>query len=287
MYKCCNIKKFAEIVLFDIVIIAAALIITFGGAASEDNSDPVFLPIIMYHSIVGDDRAESDYKIKVSTVENDLLYLKEHGYNSIFAEDVINYTRKNKPLPDNPVLITADDGFYNNYYYLLPLLEKYDMKATVSVVGYFSEVLAKNDPHIPQYSYLTWDDIKECIASGRIEIGNHTYNMHSISDRKGCSKLPYESEEEYEKIFIEDIGLLQTLLKMNTGTVPIVFAYPYGMISDESVPLLKKLGFSAAFNCTEKPNYITHDEKCLFSLNRYNRPAGISTEEFMNKLLAY
>ena len=202
-------------------------------------------------------------------------------------EDIINYVENKTDLPDKPVLITADDGFYNNYYYLLPLLEKYDMKATISVVGYYSEVLAENDPHVPQYSYLTWEDIKQCIDSGRIEIGNHTYDMHSISERKGCSKLEYESEEEYEKIFLDDIGVMQTTVKMNTGITPVVFAYPYGCISPESIPLLKKIGFSAALTCFEKPNYITHDKNCLFSINRYNRPAGMSTEEFMKKLLSH
>ncbi len=287
MYKCLNIKKTAKIIVCDIAIVAIALVITFAGAASDEGSEPIFLPIIMYHSIIGDDYAESDYKINVSTVERDLAYLKEKGYNSVFTEDVINYVENDKPLPDNPVLITADDGFYNNYYYLLPLLEKYDMKATVSVVGYFCEELAEKDSHVPRYSYLTWEDIKTCLSSGRIEIGNHTYNMHSISERKGCSKLSYETEEEYEKVFCEDVGTLQTILKLNTGITPSVFAYPYGIISPESIPLLKKLGFSAAFNCFEKPNYITHDRECLFSLNRYNRPMGVSTEDFMEKLLSH
>ena len=241
----------------------------------------------MYHSIVDDDCQSSDYKINVSTVESDLAYLKENGYSAIFIEDIVNYVKNNKSLPENPIAITADDGFYNNYYHLLPLLEKYDMKATISIVGYYSDVLAANDPHVPQYSYLTWEDIKNCIDSGKIEIGNHTYNMHSLNDRKGCSKLEYETEEEYEKNFYEDIGTLQTIIKMNTGITPNVFAYPFGYISPESVPLLKKIGFSAALNCFEKPNYINHDESCLFSLNRYNRPANTSTEEFMEKLLAH
>lgn len=288
MYKCCNIKKLIRIILCDTAMIIIALVITIAGTASEEITEPaVFLPSIMYHSIIDADSAEGDYKINVNTVENDLIYLKENGYTAVFVEDIINYVENNVPLPEKPVLITADDGFYNNYYYLLPLLEKYDMRATISIVGYYSEVLAKNDSHVPQYSYLTWEDIKKCIDSGRIEIGNHTYNMHSLSGRKGCSKLEYESEEEYEKIFLDDIGVMQTTVKMNTGMTPVVFAYPYGCISSESVPLLKKIGFSAALTCFEKPNYITKDKNCLFSINRYNRPAGMSTEKFMKKLLSH
>ena len=91
---------------------------------------------------------------------------------------------------------------------MVPLLKKYDMKATISIVGYYSEVTAQADPHIPEYSYLTWEDISELVQSGYIEIANHTYNLHSDKGRKGCSKLSYETEDEYADTIIEDIGLL-------------------------------------------------------------------------------
>lgn len=285
MYKLCDKKKLTRLIICDFFLILTALAITNASNASYKTDEPIFLPIIMYHSIVSDTTDGNEYQVNVSTIESDLKYLSENGYNAVFIEEVADYVFYNKPLPENPVCITADDGFYNNSCYLLPLLKKYDMKATISVVGYFSEVISENDPHIPEYSYLTWEDISALIESDRIEIGNHTYNMHSLNDRKGCSKLFYESEEEYSKKFIEDVGTMQTLLKMNTGITPIVFTYPFGAISDESIPLLKELGFSAALNCREKPNYITHDESCLFTLNRYNRASGISTNDFMKKIL--
>lgn len=285
MYRCFKMRKFIILSVCDMIMIVTALIVTLMGTAYNEKEEKIFLPIIMYHSIVDDDNQGGDYQVRVSVVEQDLAYLKKNGYTAIFVEDVVNYVKNNKSLPEKPVIITADDGFYNNYYYLLPLLEKYDMKATISIVGYYSEFVAVKDPHIPQYSYLTWEDISKLLESDRIEIGNHTYNMHSLSDRRGCEKLGFESEGEYVKKLNEDIGLMQTLIKMNTGVSPTVFAYPFGIVSEESIPVLKELGFTAALNCIEKPNYISHDESCLFTLNRYNRPDGISTEEFMNRLL--
>ncbi len=285
MYKCCKIRKFIVLAVCDMFLIIGALILTEAGTATYDEDKKIFLPIIMYHSIVGENDSENDYQISVEKVEQDMKYLKENGYTTVFVEDVVNYVRGNMPLPEKPVVVTADDGFYNNLYYLLPLLEKYDMKATISVVGYFSEAIASKDPHMPEYSYLTWEDISELLESGRIEIGNHTYNMHSLGERKGCSKLSYETDEEYYNLLMEDIGLMQTLVKMNTGITPAVFTYPFGAISPESIPVLKELGFEAALSCLEKPNYISHDESCLFCLNRYNRPSGVSTEEFMGKIM--
>lgn len=287
MYHCIKLKKFIKLLLCDLFIIFFALVITFAGQSSwnaYNEDEKIFLPVIMYHSILNDSSRVNDYVVTPEMVENDLKYLKEHGYNAVFTEDIINYT-KGGDLPPKPVIITADDGFYNNYTYLVPLLKKYDMKATISIVGYYSEVTAQADPHIPEYSYLTWEDISELVQSGYIEIANHTYNLHSDKGRKGCSKLSYETEDEYADTIIEDIGLCQTLLSMNCSITPAVFTYPYGSISKESIPVLRSMGFSAAYSCYERPNYITRDPQCLFTLDRYNRSGRFTTEEYMAKLL--
>lgn len=289
MYRCFRLKKVLKLAVCDLVIIIFAAIITFAGQngwkAYSKKDEDIFLPVIMYHSIVDDISRVNDYVVTPEMVEGDLKYLKERGYEAVFAEDVINYVNGYGELPEKPVMITADDGFYNNYVYMLPLLKKYDMKATISIVGYFSEVTAENDPHIPEYSYLTWEDISELVSSGYVEIANHTYNMHFNKERRGCMKQSYESYDEYADELIEDIGLCQTILSLNCAIAPVVFTYPYGCISQESIPVLKSLGFSAAFSCYERPNYITHDPDCLFTLDRYNRSGNISTDEFMKKLL--
>ena len=284
MFGCVRVKGFIKFAAAAAAMTAAAVCAFFAGSA-DDNNDDIFLPVIMYHSIVDSEEKQSDFRISRDIVEEDLRYLRDNGYTAIFAQEAAEYVKNGTPLPEKPVMITADDGFYNNLCYLLPLLEKYDMKATVSVVGYYSEVLAKNDPHVPDYSYLTWEDMREMLGSGRIELGDHTYDMHSLDGRKGCGKLEYESDPEYEQKLYEDIGLNQTMIKLNTGISPVVFAYPFGEISKESIPVIKKLGFCCALSCCEKPNRINHDEDCLFCLGRYNREPWESTWEFMERCL--
>ena len=155
----------------------------------------------------------------------------------------------------------------------------------VSVVGEYTDINAKKDPHVSAYSYLTWGDINNLIDSQKIEIGNHTYDLHSIkTERKGCAKLPHETNQEYVDLFTADIGRLQSEMIQNTGFDPIVFAYPFGSISAESLPILKDFGIMMTLTCYEKPNYITRDPDCLFGINRYNRSGFYSTEEFMQKI---
>lgn len=277
-----------NLIICDIIIVLIALAITMAGYdkwnAYTEQEEKIFLPVIMYHSITNDNSKINDYIVSVETVENDLKYLAENGYKTVFTEDVIEYVNGGT-LPEKPVIITADDGFYNNLTYLLPLLEKYDMKAVISIVGYYTEVIAEKDPHVPEYSYLTWNDINTLLDSERIEIANHTYDMHSSDYRKGCSKFSWENDDDYANALFEDIGLCQTMLSLNCRIIPAVFTYPYGKISSESIPILKTMGFSAAFSCYERPNYITRNPECLFTLDRYNRSGYLSTEEYMEKLL--
>lgn len=262
----------------------------FGGsspavAVSEQAGKGIFLPVIMYHSVLKDESRSGEFVVTPDNLESDFRYLSEHGYTAVLPEDLVEYVYEGVPLPENPVMITFDDGHLNNMTYALPLLEKYNMKALISVVGSFSETYSGIDDHNPAYAYCTWEDIRVLSDSPYVEIGNHTYDMHRTDVRKGCQKLRTESDEEYSRILNEDIGRLQQLLAENSGCTPTAFAYPFGYLSKESVPALQEMGFKVTLNCCERPNYITKSPNTLYGLNRYNRPNGVSTEKFMGKIL--
>ena len=37
-------------------------------------------------------------------------------------------------LPNKPILITFDDGYYSNYEYIYPILQKYNSKVSIFIV---------------------------------------------------------------------------------------------------------------------------------------------------------
>lgn len=286
MYRCVNVKRFFLLLLGDAVAFLVLMVLVrttvFGNAALTD-PEGICLPVLMYHSV--SDSQQGEYVISPKVVEQDLLYLREHGYETVFVADLIAYVYEGTALPEHPVLVTLDDGFYNNLSELLPILQRYDMKATVSVVGKFMDRQASQDAHHPAYSYLTYDEVRALSQSGNVEIGNHTYDLHGSHGRKGCAILPGESEAAYAALLRADVGRLQSQLTADAGVTPVVFAYPFGYLCRESIPALKGMGFLATLTCYERPNYITRDPDCLFGINRYNRPSGISTEAFMKKAL--
>ncbi len=150
-------------------------------------------------------------------------------------------------------------------------------------MGEFSVRFTEN-PLISELCYLTFDQIKKLVDSGRVEIQNHSYNLHSFGRRKGSMRIKGESLEEYREIFMGDALKLQELLKEKLGVVPTTYTYPYGLKSPETEDMLKEMGFVASLICFEKQNQID-DEESLFNLGRYNRPSGQSTEAFMKRAL--
>ena len=277
-----KIFKLAHILLFLFVLIFIfVLLFSFVFANSDEY---IKVPIIMYHSILKDPARSNKYTITPAVLEEDLKYIKANGYETITISDLISYVYADKPLPPKPIILTFDDGHYNNYGYLYPLLEKYDMKAVISIVGSYTDKFSETDEANLNYSYIRWKDINELISSGRIEFQNHTYNLHdNTHGRIGAKKKNGESDDEYKKILEEDINKLQNEFKENTGYVPTCFTYPFGGISNSSLDIIKELGFKASLSCEEGINKITKNPNSLYLLKRYNRPSYGSTYNIFKK----
>lgn len=240
----------------------------------------------MYHSILKDKSKSGDYTITPETLENDLKYIKQKGYNTIVMEDLIEYVYENDELPEKPIIITFDDGYYNNFGYVIPLLKKYDMKAVISIVGEYTDRYSEIDEANLNYGYMRWEDIKEAMEEEIIEFQNHSYSLHSeIKGRRGSMRKRRESVEEYRKVFTQDLMKLQHEFEENTDYKPSTYTYPFGAVSKESMQMVKDMGFKASLSCTSGINIITKNPNSLYLLKRNNRPNNVSTERFFKKIL--
>ena len=286
MYKCISSQRIGFFLAITAILGFLFVIVSGMGRAlaAQPLPEGVFLPVIMYHSLT---EPGNDYQLSPAAFAEDMAYLHDNGYESVTVAQLAAYTNGKGELPAHPILITFDDGFYNNLSAALPILEQYDMQAVVSVVGRYTDEIAPADPQVPRYSYLTWDDIRSLLDSGRVELGSHTYDLHSNDKRAGCSILLGEDEDAYALMLRQDLEHLQVRAEQETGTSPVVFAYPYGFICRESIPVLKDLGFVCTLTCREEPNYITRDPACLYALGRYHRSPEYTTEEFFTKVLGH
>ena len=247
--------------------------------------DGVPLPIVMYHGLVRDVKLQNKFFISPKLFEKDLKYLKDNQYTPVFIQDLIAYVDNGTPLPERPVLITFDDGFYNNYLYAYPLLREYDMKAIFSIIGELTDKYSMINDKNAYYSYMTWDNVKELSASGYVEIQNHSYDMHdNNTSRRGTMQKSGESQEAYQLALENDIGEFQDKITEMTGMTPTAFTYPYGYISKSSKDILKDMGFRATLSCAEGLNYITIDPDCLYHLKRVCRSPEKSSAQFFQTI---
>jgi len=257
---------------------------TASSGIDDKAGDGVRLPVIMYHSILKS--RSGKFIVSPAVLEADMQYLITQGYTTVFTQDVIDYVKGNGELPEKPIIITFDDGYYNNMVYALPIFQKLGLKGVINIVGHYADKAVAEGDNNPNYSHLSWEQMKELAKSGTFEIGNHTYDMHNHGSRTGVTKKRGESQEDYRKALEADIGKLQCELTSKSGVTPNIFAYPFGKYSKETPGILKDMGFEAIFTCNEGVNIIRRgDFETLMGLKRYNRPAGISTEKFFERAL--
>lgn len=89
--------------------------------------------IIMFHKIYPDSEADSHSEYISSSNFNEIVrYLSKH-YRLFTLKNLILYHNKFGVFPKNSVVLTFDDGFSSILEYAFPVLEKYNVPATIFV----------------------------------------------------------------------------------------------------------------------------------------------------------
>jgi len=241
----------------------------------------VEVPIIMYHLITEKPKYIGKYGVTPAELEKDLIFLKENGYKTVVMQDLIDFVERGDRLPKKPIVLTFDDGNSSDYNYLLPLLQKYDMKAVLAIMGEVTDRYTKDIAKNPKAKFpnLTWQQVQELHKSGLCEIQSHGYNVHGS---RGSGKKKGEGEEAYHVRLTTDLKKLQDACQTHLEYVPNTFVYPLGVVSTGSQRVLEELGMVASLGCEEGINIVRQGDKdCLFKMRRYNRPNSKSVERIL------
>ncbi len=106
--------------------------------------------VLMYHGVsrlnVQKEGENYDGKhVFVAKFERQLAYLKDR-YQFISLENFCEFLDAKKKIPENSVLLTFDDGYRNNIKTLFPVLQKYNIPATIFVC---TGLIGKEKPNWP------------------------------------------------------------------------------------------------------------------------------------------
>lgn len=172
-----------------------------GVVTNSDIPSGYRVPVLMYHA-VSDNIWSSIPELFVSpaNMEAQIKAILDAGYTPITFEDLSRVNEISKP-----VLLTFDDGYRDNYTELFPILKKYNVKATIFLIG----------SSLESSRYLTYDQIREMQASGLVSFQSHTMS-HKYLDTLNASQLSYEMSSS------------RLLIARITGKEPFVLCYPSG-----------------------------------------------------------
>ena len=153
------------------------------------------IPILMLHTVNDSKDLNPLGVLSVSSkgFESYLKMFQSSGYQMISLSDLIcNDYDQNEKF----VVLTFDDGFRDNLYTALPILKKYNAKATIFVnPAYFSKI---SDPD-EKWGFMSLDEIEEMNRSGVFDIQAHTMTHEFIftSDKI----IDYYTPDKFEKYY--------------------------------------------------------------------------------------
>lgn len=213
----------------------------------------VQVPILMYHYIStpppGADRLRRDLSVSPEAFRTHMAYLQERGYQPISIHNLIYALTRGAPLPPNPIIITFDDGYRDNYDNAFPILKEFGFRGTFFVL---TERVDRGDQR-----YMTWDHLREMQAAG-MEIGSHA-RSHVDLRRQSDEGLIWQILGSREAI------------EGNLGVRPEVFSYPSGRYTQRAMEIVRSAHYWAAVTTS---GGIIHSTEDRFALERVRVRGG-------------
>ncbi|MDO6459861.1 polysaccharide deacetylase family protein [Granulosicoccaceae sp. 1_MG-2023] len=207
--------------------------------------------ILMYHR-VADLPAYDQLTVSTANFERQIAWLAANR-EVVSLPDLLAQISEGRPAA-NRVVITFDDGYLDNLENALPVLEKYQVPATIYVT---SEFAAQSSSH-PRYRgdsrrlHLNWTEVGRLGRHPLITIGSHTVTHPMLSELDAAGA---EREISRSKADIET----------HTGLDVIDFCYPSGNFTERERESVKKAGYRSAVTVKPGSNNACAD---VFALRR-------------------
>ena len=181
------------------------------------------IPILIYHAFQTPVPQDDKYQLfsTAERFEENVTTLLKEGYTFITLEELYQYKKGEIALPEKVVAITMDDGWLGNYTEAFPILQKYQVKATIFIVQNL----------VGTQGYFSWEQAKQMYDSGLVKIHCHG-KSHIDYTTVSRAKLVADYNETHAKIE-EVVG----------EKVQKIMAYPSGKCTETTKKALKEAGF--------------------------------------------
>lgn len=215
--------------------------------------------ILMYHYFYDEDAGEvgkDSNWMEIKAFEKQMQYLHEQDFYFPTWSEIEEFVLGKKNLPRKSVVVTIDDGHSSFFKLAIPVLKKYQIRATSFII-----TSRKAGTTYPQYK------------SELIDFQSHTNNMHQGGCTGGHGGL--------FRCIAYDKGLSDLKKSIGILNSSDAIAYPYGDVTENVLLITKDAGFKVGVTTTYG--------KARKGMNPYMLPRvrmykGISMANFKNNL---
>jgi peptidoglycan/xylan/chitin deacetylase (PgdA/CDA1 family) len=203
------------------------------------------LPILMYHRIAGAGaRSLRRYRLSPAAFDEQLQWLREHGYRGVTLEEWQLACERRHPLPGRRVMLTFDDGYRDFAEQAWPLLTRHGFAATVFVVtGAAGRTSAWDAGRGEAAPLMGWDEIRSLRGRG-VEFGSHSCTHAAL-----CGLTNTE--------LVHELVRSRRALEDQLGEPVSALAYPYGDLDGAVSHLAGACGYSFGFTCDPRHAELT------------------------------
>ena len=220
------------------------------------------VPVLMWHNLA--EESSGDMTISVDTFRAQIEALHEAGFKTVSLQQLYDYVHFGTELPEKPIVLTFDDGYFSNYEYAFPILQEYDMQATIFAIGVSVGKDTYKDTDNAMTPHFGVDEAREMVASGLISVQSHTYDMHQwppFEDGNAQVRetlLPFdgEADADYEAAVEADFAESRELLESITGQPVNALAFPEGAYVTLTQDALRSAGAELTFTTVRAVNTV-------------------------------
>ena len=215
------------------------------------------IPVFTFHKLVPNDVKKKKfsnniYVLSIDIFEEMMKYLYDNGYKTISTRELYKWHIGEVDFKIKTVLITIDDGSYEDYYLAYPILRKYNLKATSFVIGSHIKNITP-----PYYKYNSSSIGIDAIKKVRKEYPNFEFQSHSFNMH--YSVLDNITKKYYHKIRTMTYEQLKNDTIENKKYGFNSMAFPYGEYREAMKEILKNQGYLLSF-LFGKPKYATRND---------------------------
>lgn len=214
--------------------------------------------VLMYHHVTDD--TDQRYVISPEQFAAHMAFLYENDLHPITLTEFLQFVDTGVMTTENAVLITFDDGYESYYTEAFPILKQYGFPSVnFLIAGRLRDTIERKRENMT--TPLSFQQVKEMLSSGLVEVGSHTYSLHEQETKNEWGELGpetapvylgelhrLEEEQEYrDRLYVDFIMSRVGLSDLVKKPIEAI-SFPFGFTNDMVTQTAQQAGYKYAFN---------------------------------------